>query len=114
MMQDLPALKVGKEINKLTSLNNLFVEKCGWTDFAPLRLASLRVLFASKLESLRFIKQLPHLDDLFFWECVDGDLTPVLEHPTLTKIKFTPEKKHYTHKLVELRRQLAAVRAGKA
>ena len=58
MMQYLPALKVGQEINRLTSLKDLHVEKCGWIDFSPLRIDSLRVLFASKVESLRFIKQL--------------------------------------------------------
>jgi hypothetical protein len=114
MMQYLPALKVGKEINKLTSLKDLHVEKCGWTDFSSLRIDSLRKLFASKVESLRFLKQLKNLDHLFFWECVDGDLTPVLEHPTLTRIDFTPAKKHYSHKLPELRQLLAARRAGKA
>jgi hypothetical protein len=112
MMQDLPALKVGKEINGLESLRDLHVEKCGWTDFRALRIPTLRKLFSSKLESLAFIKQLPQLDDLFFWECVDGDLTPVLDHPTLRKINFVPEKKHYSHKRAELQKLLAAKRAS--
>jgi len=71
-------------------------------------------LFASKVESLHFIKQLKHLDDLFFWECVDGDLSPVLHHPTLTKIRFFPAKQHYSHKLPELQAALVARNAGRA
>ena len=113
-LQDLPALRVGKEINKLTSLKALHVEKCGWTDFSVLRSDSLLRLFASKVESLHFIKQLKHLDDLFFWECVDGDLSPVLHHPTLTKIRFFPAKQHYSHKLPELQAALVARNAGRA
>ena len=114
MMQDLPLLRVGKEINRLKALTDLHVEKSAWTDFSALRSDSLRKLFASKVESLHFIRQLTHLDHLFFWECVDGDLSPVLEHPTLTKIDFTPEKKHYSHKRVELKRLLAAKRAAES
>jgi internalin A len=112
-MQDLPALKVGNEINKLTSLRDLHVEKCGWTDFSNLRLDSLRTLFVSKAQSLRFIKQLKKLDDLDFWDCVDGDLSPILAHPSLTRINFYPEKKHYSHKLAEVRGELAARNARK-
>lgn len=107
MMQELPALQVGKEINKLKALTDLHVEKCGWTDFNELRIDALRTMFASKLESLHFIGQLKQLNDLFFWECVDGDLTPVLEHPALTRIRFVPAKKHYTHKLADLQKALA-------
>jgi hypothetical protein len=113
-LQRLPALTVDTEINRLP-LVSLWVEKCdAWTDFRNLRVDSLRKLLVSKVESLRFIKQLKHLEDLNFWECVDGDLTPVLEHPTLTKVSFVPERKHYSHKLAELRRELATRRAGKA
>ncbi len=108
MLQELPALQVGKEINKLKALTDLHVEKCGWTDFSQLQISALRRLFASKLESLHFIGQLKHLDDLFFWDCVDGNLAPVLEHPALTRIRFVPAKKHYTHKLTDLQKALAA------
>ena len=113
MLQDLPALHVGTEINKLKALSDLHVEKCGWTDFSEIKIGALRKLFVSKLESLHFIGQLKHLDDLFFWDCVDGDLAPVLEHPALTRIRFVPAKKHYTHKLADLQKALAAKRAGR-
>lgn len=111
-LQDLPVLGVGKEINKLKSLEDLYVEKCGWTDFSVLHIDSLRKLFASKVESLHFIKNLKNLDDLFFWDCVDGDLSPVLEHANLTKIRFVPAKKHYTHKLADLEKGLTNRKAG--
>jgi hypothetical protein len=114
MLQELPALRVGKEINKLKVLSDLHVEKCGWTDFSQLQIGALRKLFASKLESLHFIGQLKHLDDLFFWDCVDGDLAPVLEHPALTRIRFVPAKKHYTHRLSDLQSALAVKNARRA
>lgn len=114
MLQRLPKLQVGKEINKLKTLRELYVETAAWTDFSVLRLASLRKLFASTLDSLDFIRHLENLEDLFFWDCVDGDLSPVLEHPALKKIRFVPAKKHYTHKLAALQKALAAKNAGKA
>jgi len=113
-LQIIKDLEVGKEINGLKSLQDLYVEKCGWTDFSPLRIDALRMLFASTVESLRFILQLKGLEHLSFWDCVDGDLTPVLKHPKLKHVDFTPEKKHYTHREADLQQQLAAVRAGKA
>ena len=114
MLQDLPALQVGKEINKLKALTDLHVEKCGWIDFSQLQIGTLRKLFASKLDSLQFIGQLKHLDDLFFWDCVDGNLAPVLEHPALTRIHFVPAKKHYSHKLEDLKKALASRKTGYA
>ena len=112
-LQIIKDLKVGKEINRLKSLQDLFVEKCGWTDFSPLRIDALRELFASTVESLRFILHLKNLEHLSFWDCVDGDLTPVLEHAKLKHVDFTPEKKHYTHREADLQKQLAAQRSGR-
>jgi hypothetical protein len=107
-LQIIKDLDVGKEINGLKSLQDLYVEKCGWTDFSPLRIHALRVLFASTVKSLRFILQLKNLERLSFWDCVDGDLIPVLEHPKLKHVDFTPEKKHYTHREADLQQQLTA------
>lgn len=107
-LQALPALRVRKEVNKLEALKELHVEMCGWTDFSQLEIAALRKLFVSEVDSLRFIEQLDHLEDLFFWHCRDGDLTPVLRHPTLTRIRFVPAKKHYSHELADLQRGLSA------
>lgn len=110
-LQIIKDLEVGKEINGLKALADLYVEKCGWTDFRPLRIDALRELFASTVESLSFIGQLKNLEHLSFWNCIDGDLSPVLQHPTLQHVDFTPDKKHYTHKLPDLQQQLAARRA---
>src|SRR5436190_10804964 len=74
-LQLIKELEVGREINRLKALRDLHVEKCGWTDFSPLRIDSLRELFASTVESLRFIAQLKNLERLSFWDCIDGDLT---------------------------------------
>jgi len=113
-LQIIKDLNVGKEINGLKSLQDLYVEKCGWTDFSPLRIDALRELFASTVESLRFILQLKNLERLSFWDCVDGDLAPVLEHPKLKHVDFTPQKKHYTHKEADLQQQLAERRSRPA
>ena len=98
MLQDLPKISVGKNINKLKALKELHVEKCGWTDFSELKSKSLEDLFISKTQSLSFIKQLKNLRKLFFWDCVDGNMQPIMKHPALKEIYFTPQKKHYSHK----------------
>lgn len=98
MLQHLPKLSVGKNVNNLKSLKELSVEKCGWTDFSELESAILEDFFASEVQSLDFIKQLKTLRKLAFWNCVDGNMTPIMEHPTLKEVYFTPQKKHYSHK----------------
>ena len=98
MLQDLPALAVSKNINKLKSLTELHVEQCGWTDFSDLRIAALEDIFVSKVASLHFIAKLKSLRKLYIWDSVDGDMLPVMKHPMLKEIYFSVQKKHYSHK----------------
>jgi hypothetical protein len=62
-------------------------------------------LFGS-FDSLGFIAQLPKLEKLYLWECTDGDMTPVLNHPALKQVYFDKNRKHYTHKEAELQAAL--------
>ncbi|MEO6562642.1 MAG: hypothetical protein ABIN99_06290 [Nitrosospira sp.] len=98
MLQDLPKLSVDKRVNKLKSLQELYVERCSWTDFSELKSTTLEDLFVSKVQSLDFIKNLKRLCKLSFWDCVDGNMLPILAHPTLKEIYFAPQKRHYSHK----------------
>ncbi|MGH2317780.1 hypothetical protein ACRC6Q_08420 [Planococcus sp. SE5232] len=68
-------------IGKVWSLEDLALNNCGM------------------IPSIRFIKHLPHLESMKFWDStvVDGDVSPCLE---LEYVYFT-NKKHYSHKLIE-------------
>ena len=112
MLQDLTALHVSKTMNRLV-LDQLHIEKVNSGDFNQFESDSLRKLFIWKLESLKFIRKLKVLEELFFWELLDGDMTPALDHPTLKEISFAPEKQHYSHKLQYLLDQLHAKHSRK-
>jgi hypothetical protein len=111
MFQDLTALHVSKTMNRL-ALEQLHIEKVKSGDFGQFESGSLRKLFIWKLESLKFIQRLKVLEEIFFWELLDGDMRPVLLHPTLKEISFSREKHHYSHKLQFLRDQLHMKHAG--
>lgn len=65
-------------------------------------LENLRVLCLNScghLENLRFLNQLPNLIDFRFVDTnvLDGDLSPILEHPTIRSVNFL-NKRHYNMK----------------
>ena len=72
-------------------------------DFSPLgKVESLEHIMLNNcgmIPSIRFIKQLPYLKGMQFWDStiVDGDVSPCIE---LEHIAFT-NKKHYSHRLKE-------------
>lgn len=64
-----------------------------------LTLKNLRVLCLNRcgsIEDLSFLKQFPNLIDFRFVDTtvLDGDLTPILEHPTIRSVGFL-NKRHY-------------------
>jgi hypothetical protein len=98
-LQDLPKLAPPSKAVKLNGLVRLNVEGLPWRDFGFLHSKSLEDLeLFNKFDSLAFIKQLPALRRLYFWECVDGDMNPVLAHPALQEVYMDKSRKHYTHK----------------
>jgi hypothetical protein len=104
----LPKLEIPQKTLHLDELEFLHVEKSAWTDFSQLHSKSLRELeLFGKFDSLAFIAQLPKLEKLYIWECIDGDMTPVLRHPTLKHIYFDKNRKHYSHKEADLQTQLS-------
>ena len=58
----------------------------------------LRLNSCGSLPNIRFIKDLPNLLDFRFGDTtiLDGDLTPILEHPTLRSVGFF-NKRHYNY-----------------
>jgi hypothetical protein len=58
----------------------------------------LRLNSCGSLPNIRFIKDLPNLLDFRFVDTsiLDGDLTPILEHPTLRSVGFL-NKRHYNY-----------------
>lgn len=61
-------------------------------------LKRLSLCSCGNIENIRFIKKLPKLKDFIFAETTitDGDLTPCIG---LDYVGFTPNKKHYSHKM---------------
>ncbi len=98
-LKNLPAIKTPDRPIKINKLEFLNVENTGWADFSWLYSKSLAELeLFTKFKSLEFIRQLPGLKKLYIWECIDGDMNPVLSHQKLEEIYFDKNRKHYTHK----------------
>jgi len=75
-----------------------------------LTLKKLRVLCLNncgQLDNLKFLSDFPNLIDFRFvnTNVSDGDLTPILEHPTIRTVGFL-NKKHYNYKDDKLKAEL--------
>ena len=111
-MQSLSSLTIGyasklydiSPIASLPNLKTLYVERCkNMTDFSPLKGNNvIEKLTLDQVESLDFVPQMQSLYAIKFFNCIDGDLRPLLESRTLKDIFFYPSKKHYTHTLEQL------------
>lgn len=72
-------------------------------DFSPIgkvqSIVHLALNNCGTIPSIRFIKHLPHLSSMRFWDSTveDGDVSPCIE---LEHVYFT-NKKHYSHRLIE-------------
>ncbi len=99
-LQDLKKLNPIKEAIHLNSVEDLRIEAVNWTEFKWLHSTSVhRFDWWTKFESLMpTIAQLTRLQIIYIWECVDGDMTPILNHPTLKEVYMDRSRKHYTHK----------------
>jgi len=93
--------------NGLAQLNNLeWLDIEGskkMTDYSFLNNnKSIKKLLISDLDSLDFVRNIEKLESINFWNCKSGDLSPLLECPTLKEVSFNPQKKHYSHKKDEI------------
>ena len=91
-------------IASLPNLKTLHVECCkNMTDFSPLKGNNvIEKLTIDRVDSLDFVPQMQSLYAIKFFNCIDGNLRPLLESRTLKDIFFCPNKKHYTHTLEQL------------
>jgi hypothetical protein len=89
-------------ISKLSeTLQHLHINRSKKFSFADelLSLNKLRVLCLNAcgpIENLSFLKHFPNLIDFRFVDTniIDGDLTPIIEHPTIRSVGFL-NKRHY-------------------
>ena len=96
-------LKDIQTLKQLTFLKELSIEKCKFlTDFSFLVNTSIKELFIDDLNSIKFISSMISLEKINFWNCKDGDMTPLLELKSLKEINFYPNKKHYSHTIEEI------------
>lgn len=96
-----------QDANSLAQLNNLeWLDIEGskkMTDYSFLNNNnSIKKLLISDLDSLDFVRNMNKLERINFWNCKNGDLSPLLECPTLKEVSFHPEKRHYSHKKDEI------------
>ncbi|CAN5845677.1 hypothetical protein BH20ACI4_BH20ACI4_07250 [soil metagenome] len=59
-------------------------------------------VFYSKIDSLKFVKEMKSIDYVSFSDLTDGDLMPLLQSKTLSEVRFYPQKKHYSHSEEEI------------
>ena len=92
------------KINEVSSLENLEIECCKkLLDFSFLKgNSNIEDLFIDKLDSIDFVESMPNLKKINFWNCKDGNMTPLLKSQSLEDVNFYPNKRHYTHTLKEI------------
>jgi len=92
------------QINEVSSLESLQIEGCRRLEnFSVLKGNShIEDLFIDKLDSIDFVESMPHLKKINFWNCKDGNMSPLLKSQSLEVVNFYPNKKHYTHTLKEI------------
>ncbi|WP_268846591.1 hypothetical protein [Flavobacterium aestivum] len=79
-------IKLSKELSQLKKLKVLCLNNCG------------------PLENLIFLNDFPNLIDFRFvnTDVLDGDLSPILKHPTLRTVSFS-DKRHFNYKNDEIK-----------
>lgn len=92
------------KINEVSSLESLQIEGCKRLEnFTFLKgNPNIEDLFIDKLDSIDFVEFMPNLKKINFWNCKDGNMTPLLRSQSLEVVNFYPNKKHYTHALKEV------------
>jgi len=95
-------------------LERLTLERCRQVaDYRALaslrRLKSLALVTGADIPSLEFLSGCSRLEGFGFFETnvVDGDLTPLLRHPSLTFVGSL-DKRHYSHRVAEINQALTA------
>jgi hypothetical protein len=90
-------LKGHERITQLTELRTLCFNDCGG------------------IENLDFLISLPHLEDFRFvnTNILNGNLMPLTNHPAITNAGFL-NKKHYSHKDIQIKSLLRAKRSTNA
>ncbi|KAB7764303.1 hypothetical protein CKY51_17695 [Xanthomonas maliensis] len=97
-----PKLEYIDPIGDLNELRDLRFEHCKITrGFADLvrgkHLLNLRYMKCSPLDHVRFVSRLCSLQSFVFLDTdvLDGNMAPLVDHPTLAHVAFT-KKKHFT------------------
>lgn len=97
-----PKLSDTSEIFALKNLRVLKIGKCrGIKELLPVKYSGVETLQLDSINNLHFISKMPKLKQLLFEDVVDGDLSPLLNHPTLSYLHF-PNKKKYSHTRSEI------------
>ena len=100
-----PKLLDASALESCTKLQTIHIEGCKRLNqsFLP-KLKAARKLFVDRVDSLNFVSELPFLEHLSFWECLDGDLSPVLKSKSLRESWFSVDRRHFSHSRQEFKR----------
>jgi len=106
-------LENDKDLSKINkSLEFLHINQSKNFEFTSelLKLKKLKVLClnaCAPIENLNFLNNFPNLIDFRFvnTNILDGNLKPILEHPTLRTVGFL-NKRHYNYKLEKIKQKL--------
>jgi internalin A len=99
-----PKLYDASAIGKVKNLRKLYIEKCkNISDFSFLSdNQNIEELFIDEMDNLEFVKTMPNLRKINFWNCKNGNLLPLLQSQSLIDVSFYPNKKSYTHTKEEI------------
>ena len=87
---------------ELENLRKLTIAKCkNVKEISLVEESSIEFLHLDSIDNLYFISKMPKLKYLHFENIENGDLSPLLNHPTLSIVDF-PNKKKYTHTRLEI------------
>lgn len=119
------AITWGKYLTKVSSLahchNLKIIELDGCKNIDDLqetlgrcnKLERLVLMKVSDLENIQFIERMPNLKwlNLMDTNVIDGDMSPLLKHPSLEYAVFT-SKRHFSHTEAQVRSVLQAKKKG--
>ena len=100
-----PKLLDASALESCAKLQTIHIEGCKRLNqsFLP-KLKAARKLFVDRVDSLNFVSELPFLEHLSFWDCLDGDLSPVLKSKSLRESWFSVDRRHFSHSRQEFKR----------
>jgi internalin A len=102
-------LSYNKKLIDISKVNNTRIEELKILKCKNIRELSILKgnesiinLYIDEINSLDFISELKHIKTLGFQNVKDGNMNNILNSHSLEKVRFYPDRKHYSHKEIEI------------